>query len=193
MDKLAKKAESYASFKADFVITTIDLQDKSETSDKGTIFIKENKYLLYMPGMDTYYDGKTVWTHLTDVQEVNITEPGKDNSFLFGNPGQLFTFYQKDFKCFYSGDAEVNGKNLKMIELVPVDLKKEYSKIKIWVDDQALEMKSIRYYGKNGYHYTIDIKDFKTGLSLTDDFFIFDPKKHPEVEMIDMRKASTEG
>jgi outer membrane lipoprotein-sorting protein len=187
LSQVTKKAESYKTMKAVFVIHTIDLQEKTEGQDQGTLFIKGDKYRLQLPEMETFFDGKSVWTYMADVKEVNVTNPGKGDDFIFTNPKQLFSFYENDFKSFYIGESEIKGTNLQEVELVPKDLGKEYSKIKLWIDDNKQQVNSIRFYGKSGIHYLIEIESFETGIPLADDFFIFDPKKHPEVEVIDMR------
>jgi outer membrane lipoprotein-sorting protein len=42
-------------------------------------------------------------------------------------------------------------------------------------------------FNKDGNVYTLSMKNMKTDLNLTDDYFKFDPAKYPKVEINDMR------
>ena len=73
-----------------------------------------------------------------------------------------------------------------IIDLYPKDLNKGFSRIRLFIEKEKLELYSIRYFGKDGIHYLLLLTGYKTN-ELPDSWFQFDISKHPNVEVIDLR------
>ena len=101
------------------------VEDKKEGSrfqNEGEIVLKGDKYKLNLLGTTIYYDGKTMWNHIIDVEEVNITEPTEEEmEFFFSKPSRLFFIYESDFKIKYVGETTENNRTLYDIDLFPSD------------------------------------------------------------------------
>src|SRR5437762_3249435 len=67
---VSAKYKSYKSVKATFIINVENAKDNSKDVQKGTIYLKGNKYKLEVAGQDIVSDGKTRWTYLKDANEV---------------------------------------------------------------------------------------------------------------------------
>ncbi len=188
LDKVSAKTKSYKTFKAEFTSTLENLQEDIKETYKGTIFIKGAQYKLLFMGAEIFSDGNTIWTYLTEEEEVNINEPNKEDESFLSNPTKIFTIYEKDFKYKFVNEKFQKGRALYEIDLFPIKRDKAYSRIKLKIDKTKMQIFSIKYYGKDGNHYTIEILKFTPDIEMNDKMFIFNEKEHPDVEVIDMRE-----
>lgn len=186
LDKVSAKMKTFTTVQADFVSTMENLQDNIKETLKGTIKLKGNMYKLEISGTEIFTDGKTMWTYLKDANEVNISEPDpNDDSSL--NPAKIFKIWESDFKYKFVKESFEKALALYEIDLYPINKDKTYSRITLKIDKDKLTIASIKYVGKEGNNYTIDIQKFTPNNPFTDNLFTFDEKAHPGVEKIDMR------
>jgi outer membrane lipoprotein-sorting protein len=186
LDKVSAKTRSYKSISADFTFSMENLQEDISETNTGTILIKGDKYKVSLMGVDTYFDGKVIYTYMEEAEEVNITEPDPEDEETL-NPATIFTIYEKGFKYRYIGEAAKDGKTFYEIDLYPENRDKPYSRIKLQILKDDLTLYSLRQIGKDGNNYTVVVNSMKTNIPLDDSAFIFDPAKHPDVDVIDMR------
>ncbi len=185
LDQMAARTEKYGTIHLHFTITTIDQQNNTREEREGELYVKKEKYRLSFLDTESWFDGKTLWSYLPDADEVNITEPDPGESSFFSNPSRLFSGYQQHYKYLYLGTDSETGDHI--IDLVPMELNRDYSKIRISVDPKSYQLVTARYFGKDGIHHYLQITEFDASSKKPDSFFVFNPKDHPGVEVIDMR------
>jgi outer membrane lipoprotein-sorting protein len=151
--------------------------------------MKGEKYKLDFRNSVIYYNGKTMWSYLKEVNEVNISEPAEnpDNQDIMNHPNQIFELYEQDFKYKYKGTESKNNHNLYVVDLFPKDLDKDYSRIKLKVEQENYRIHSAKVFGKDGSRYTFIINKLTTNKPIKNSTFEFDKSAHPDVEVIDMR------
>lgn len=189
LDKVAEINRSFQTIKASFQLTVIDLQQDSKEVFDGNIALKKGMFKLELMDNITFYDKTTVWNYLPDVQEVNINAAEDVDigySFLT-NPASLFAMYKEDFKYRLIGEKNIEQEIQYFIDLVPKERDSEYSSIKLLISKKDLLLQSATFMGKDGIHYIIKIIRFEHDINLEDSYFRFDPGKHPDVEVIDLR------
>lgn len=187
LNKVSSKIKSYTTIKADFIFTSDNPRGDIKNSSHGTIFLKNKKYKLILMENEIYFNGKTLWNYLIDVNEVNISEPDEEDESFFGDPANIFTFYEKDFKYKFIGEKTEDGKNLVEIDLFPINPEKNYFKITLIINKSEMQIYSIKYYGNDEGNYTIKIKKITPNIEMKDSMFIFNEEEHPGVEVIDLR------
>ncbi|NOY36609.1 MAG: outer membrane lipoprotein carrier protein LolA [Chlorobi bacterium] len=187
LDAVAEKTHSIEPFRLTFTFTTINLQDNSESSYKGSLVLYGKKYLLKTEDSEIIFDGQTLWNYLPDADEVNITNPDPEDHSFFTDPGQLFTNFKQRFKYHYVDKQTVGGKSLLVIDLYPVDLAESYSRIRLQVDEKQMVLHSAHYFGKNGTHYILRIEKTEPNIKVSPGYFTFNPADHPDTEIIDLR------
>jgi len=187
LDKVSNINRNFKTIQIDFTFTLNNPKTKASETNTGWVALKGKSYRLHMPalGMDVYSDGKTTWSFLTASNEVNITEADPESDAAL-NPANLFTIYEKGFRNTYIGEENVAGKPSFVIELVP-EAKKEYTKVRLYIDKSKYEINKAISYNKDGNAYTLTLKNMKTNQILADDFFKFNPAKFPKVQINDMR------
>ena len=186
LDAVSSKFKTYKTVKASFTLKVENAAGKAQGTKNGTVQMKGNKYRVSLEGQDIYCDGRTIWTHDRAAKEVQVST--LDNSSGSITPQKLFTnFYDKDFLYIMNPEKKVGAKTLQVIELTPVDKSKPFFKVVIEVDKAAKNIQSTKVFEKNGNRYTYSIGSMSTNMDIPDATFVFDPKKNPGVEVIDLR------
>jgi outer membrane lipoprotein-sorting protein len=183
----SEKMQSYQSIKADFKFTLENLQEGFSDTHKGNLVFKEKKYFLDLMEMEVYFDGSTKWQFIPKANEVTISGPSKVEGGFLEDPTQIFRNYEKDFKSKLIADRVEKGVGIYEIELLPLNLNATYKSIKVVLKKQNLNPVSIKYFGKDGVNYIIDVNNFKTNIPIKDDQFVFNPSKHKGIVIVDMR------
>jgi outer membrane lipoprotein-sorting protein len=185
--EVSKKYRSYKTIKSNFTFTVANKQAQVNESQKGILYVDAaaNKYKVSMSDKDLISDGKTQWTYLKNDKEVQVSDAASNDDAL--NPARVFTMYEKGFKYLYTGERKVGSKVYQMIDLSPTDTKKPYFKIRLSIDKVAKQIASVLIFDKNGSNYTYNITAFSAGTAVPESTFVFDAKKYPGVEVVDLR------
>jgi outer membrane lipoprotein-sorting protein len=188
LKSLAEKHNSYDNLTADFTFHFKSLQSDQQKEWSGTIIMAGEKYKLELRNSTMYYNGETLWNHLHGPNEVNISEPPKDeNADIINHPYKIFDIYNKDFKYQYIEQRTTGNQELHVIDLYPKDLDKDYSRVRLFLTSGDVQLHAAKIFAKDGSRYRIEINNLKTNQSVPDSTFVFDEKAHPDAEIIDMR------
>ena len=186
LDKLSKATKSYNSIKATFTYTLENKKENNSESQDGGLLLKGNKYKLEIAGQEIICNGSTLWTYIKDAEEVQINEPEYEEGSI--SPANIFTVYESGFKFRFHSEEEYEGRTCQIVNLYPIDAnEKPYHTIRLFIDKAKNQLASIKIMGKEGDNYYYTINSFATDLELTDADFEFDPSKHPNVEVVDLR------
>ncbi len=186
LDQMATKNNSYATIEAAFTLTIDNRQSNIKNVHEGTIKVKGQKYILDILGTRTYFDGRTIYSWVKDADEVNISEPSPDDDSAL-TPTKMFGSYETGYKLRYRGEVETSGTTCDEVELFPEERGGNIARIKIDIDKQSSNIKTLMQQGKDGISYTVEITKLITDKTIDDKEFVFDRAAHPDVEVIDMR------
>ena len=100
---------------------------------------------------------------------------------------KIYEIYQKDFKYLYIQDKTENGVAVEEVDLVPENKDAQYFKIKLLIKKKEKVIQSLTMFDKGGNRYEYTITKFVPNANVPDSYFTFDAKKHPGVEVIDLR------
>jgi outer membrane lipoprotein-sorting protein len=186
LDNVSKKVKALKSLKANFTITITGAKNAKPQTKKGNVYMKGDKYYVSLSGQEIYCDTKTIWTFMKESNEVQISSfDPNENSFT---PSKLFTnFYDKEYIYKYEGEQTVGGKKVDVINLTPTNKSKQYSKVELMIDKAQSVVAGGKMYEKNGNVYQYSVSGYTPNPALTDNMFTFDTKKHPKVEVVDLR------
>lgn len=185
--QVSKKYKAYDVVKTDFTFTIENPDAKIKESQPGTLYVKPkaNKYKVVLKEQELISDGKSQWTWLKEDKEVQLSEV--DNSADAFNPAKIFTIHEKGFKYLHTGDSKVGSKTYHNIDLTPMDGNHSFFKVRLRIDKATKLINNAVIFDKNGNRYTYAIKTFTPNVKVGDAFFTFDAKKHPGVEVVDLR------
>jgi len=186
LDKVSQNMKTYKTIYAEFGLELKNSQENVDDKRGGKIWIKGNKYKVDMGNVQTYFDGKNVWTYVKESNEVNITSPDDDDEDAI-NPAKIFDIYKDGFKVRFVQDRFEDTRPLYVIDLFPKDKSKSFSRIRLKVDKSKNEIYEFDRFDKDGNIYIIKIFRLYKNKPLNDSMFVFDKKKHPGVEVVDLR------
>ena len=187
LDKVSAKAEKYSSLKIEFNMYIEDLHSGKRDTYTGNAAYRSGLYKLDIMGQVVFSDGTTNWTYLKDAEEVNITD-NEENETTMMNPQSLLKDYKSKYKVKYIADKFEKNRPLVEIDLIPKTIEnKKYSKITLKVDKTKKQIYSVRYIGKDGVNYLIELFKFVENPSIPDSQIKYSKSLYPDAEVIDMR------
>ena len=86
LDEFSDHLDTYQTVKAKFTFTDINLREDIRDSYEGEITFKGDMFRLNILDTETWFNGKTLWNYLPDVNEVNVTEPDQEDDVILNNP-----------------------------------------------------------------------------------------------------------
>jgi len=186
LDGVSAKFKTFKSVQANFSYKVENAAGKALSSKTGSIQMKGTKYRISFSGQEVYCDGNTVWNYDKAANEVTISKLESSASTV--TPQKLFTnFYDKDFLYMLNGEKKSGGKTLQEIEMTPVDKSKPFHKVYLQIDKAARTIYSTKVLETAGNRYTYTVTSMKTNVTVADNIFVFDKKKYPGVEEVDLR------
>lgn len=184
LDAVSLKFKTYKSVSAKFSLKIENAAGKNLGVKTGSVYMKGVKYRINVTGQEIFSDGSNVWTYDKASNEVTISRLDPSANSL--TPQKLFTnFYDKDFLYKLNGAVKLNGKNLKEVELTPIDKTKPFHKVLVYVDNNAINTTKI--FEKTGNRYTYSTNALVSNGTIAEAMFVFDAKKYPGVEVVDLR------
>jgi len=186
LDAVSAKFKSFKTVTAKFNLKIENAAGKVQGSKSGIVNLKGTKYKIGITGQDIFSDGNTTWTYDKSANEVQINKVEKSATTI--TPQKMFTnFYDKDFLYKTNADVKIGGKMMQEIELTPIDKSKTFFKVLVAVDKTTKSIRQTKVFEKNGNRYTYSIVSMTTNTALPDALFVFDTKKYPKVEVVDLR------
>ena len=186
LDNVSAKFKTYKSVEANFTLSITDANGKIEGTKKGVVYINGSKYRVNISGQEIYSDGNNIWTYDKSANEVQITRFDPSSNTI--TPQKMFTnFYDKDFLYKLNGETKQGKKTIQEIELTPVDKTKTFFKVLVDIDKASKNIASTKVFEKNGNRYIYTVTSMKTNTNLPQSLFVFDAKKYPKVEVVDLR------
>jgi len=188
LDKVSEKTRSFESVAADFVFSMKNEEMEIDESNKGSIIIKGQKYLVDLPevGIKMLSDGTTLWNYMKDGNQVTISNLEDTGNDLM-DPSSLFTIYEKGFNSKFVEEKKTGSKTVYVIDLFPDGNEFEVSKIRVLIDKSSLMIHSALLFGTDENLYKIEVKKMDTDKNYSDSDFIFDPSEYDDIEEIDLR------
>jgi outer membrane lipoprotein carrier protein len=188
LDDVSKTTKAYKTITAEYEQIILNKEKKQVDKQEGKIQVKGTKFKLEIPGNTIVCDGKTVWTHNKDAQEVSIKnfEPNAEEGL---DPTKIFTLYETGYKYKYEKEEKINGVTYHVISLFPTikPEKKKFHTIKLFIDKNKKQVCEIKMLMKDGGTQTYTIKSMKPNENLADAVFVFDTKGFKPEQIVDER------
>jgi outer membrane lipoprotein carrier protein len=186
LDNVSAKFKTYKSIVAGFSLKIENSSGKTLGTKTGVVNMKGSKYRISASGQEIYSDGSNIWTYDKSANEVQLTK--FDASANAITPQKMFTnFYDKDFLYKLNGETKQGKKTIQEIELTPLDKTKTFFKVIVDIDKGSQSIVGTKIFQKTGDRYTYTVTSMKTNTNLPEELFVFDAKKYPKAEVIDLR------
>jgi len=186
LDAMSDKYSKISTYKATIVSSLVNEIDGINEKMSGEITVKGNKFRLKIDGQEIYNDGSTVWTYLSEVNEVNIDNHDPEEELI--SPSKIYNAYKKGYKYVHLSESTVSGSVCDEVDLVPENAKdSQFFKIKLFISQKDRGLVRWTIFEKSGSKTIYDINDFKSGMTVSDAYFRFNKSEYPGVEVIDLR------
>ncbi len=151
-------------------------------NSSGVIIMSQQRFTIQSEPIKCWYDGKTQWSYLSQVGEVNITEPTAEE-LVMTNPYAAL----KKIDSNYVADLAVEGGNYKLT-LVPKTNTEFATQIVLTINKSTKQITKALFHNQDNSKYIITIGNYRTDSKYTDKVFSYDPSQLPAgVPVIDLR------
>jgi outer membrane lipoprotein carrier protein len=187
LEAVTTKFKTFKAVQAKFTLRIENAAGKSLGSKTGSVSMKGMKYRVSITGQEIFCDGTNVSTYDPSSKEVTITKVDPTSNAI--TPQKIFAddSYDKDFLYKLNDPKVVNGKTIEEVELTPIDKTKSFFKVLVQIDKATQTIVSTKIFEKTGERYTYSISNMNTKAAIGDDEFVFDAKKYPGTEVVDLR------
>jgi outer membrane lipoprotein-sorting protein len=180
LDNVIKEYDNSKGVSANFNISSESNGYVSEIS--GNIFLNGNRFAFTTDEMECGYDGETLWSYIKNNEEINLSIPEEDEIINI-NPYLLLKNYNSRFKCSFAGK---NG-DLETILLTPKNDADNIQSVKVSINSKLLYPTRIEVVNKDSSKIVIKVTNYNSRINVDNSKFIFDKKKFPNIEVIDLR------
>ncbi len=186
LDGMSKKFQAMNGFTASFDFT---FQDNSGSSDRqtGEIAVKGEQYRLKLPDQEIFNDSKTVWTFIQTgtYKEVTINDASQMEGEL--TPSNIYRMYESGYNYKLVGEKQFQGKTAQLVELTAIKAGAPFEKVTLRIEKATNNLLGWEMYDGQGGVFSYAFTNLKTNVSLAANYFSFDVKQHPGIEVIDLR------
>lgn len=158
---------------------------KAVTADgtvNGSLVLAGQKFKLVSPDMQIWYDGQTQWAYCPSTGECNITTPTPEELQQV-NPFVIINAFRRN----YTARLVSSTGGFKTLQLTSKSAKADIRKVILKLDDKTRYPREITLTDRRGANTRISITSVKAGKALANSVFVFDKRKYPGVDVIDLR------
>jgi outer membrane lipoprotein-sorting protein len=186
------KYKSMGAVEVEFTLTTRSPKIKADEPESkyievlnGKIWLKGNQFKIVLNGNEVYCNGKDIWTYIVKNKECQLNEYVESDQVF--SPSKIFNLVESGYPHQIKEKKNFKGKNVTVIEMLPGTRKVSFFKIDAAIDDNTKEVLEVKIYEKNGVHYIYNISKLTVLQNISSSDFAFDAKKHPGVNIVDLR------
>lgn len=188
LDDVSKKYSSFKTIKADFILTGAnEIESGAGYNEKGRVYLEPGtkKYKIETAQQAFISDGKTQWSVMKDIGEVQITNVNPDDPSI--SPSNIFSFYKTGYRTELKNQETVKGQALYVIDLTPLDEGQNVSKIRMRINKSTNFIYDATISDKNGNTYTYKLSNIETNRTFSPGIFSFYKHNYPDLEIVDLR------
>ena len=179
LELASKQMESYENIQFEFNYELKNSIEKINQDSSGKVTVSGKKYKLNFLEAIQLFDGKALYTIVTENEEITITHEGEDEDFGI-NPKKLLQFYKEGYDFYWDISQKVRGKNIQFVKLIPTQDEDGIKSLLVGIDTQLNHIYKLIEVGDNGTVTTLSIEKMEVNVSLTEDFFSFNEADYPD-------------
>lgn len=184
LDKASAKLDGWKTLKIKFGVT-ISAPESDPISQKGTIYVKGEKYMLDITDQEIYCDGINITSYLKEDNECYKSLVADSEEEIM-SPIELLTIWEEGYKFRYDDTQEYAGETCHAIFLYPKDPSdSQFHTIKLLVNDARSEVVYVYLKGRDGTNMKYKLVKMEKDVEIPDSKFVFNEAEHPGVECYD--------
>lgn len=185
LDATAAKLGSLKGIRSNFEIAQFNGANQSSDTMKGTILLSNNKYKVEAPGATiTWFDGKTQWVYIPENEEVNVSEPSKEEQATM-NPYAFIGLYKKGYN-YSMTKTTLRGTTVYEVRLTAESASADIQEARLDISLDYIPISVRVRQGKKTWT-RIRVSGLQGKQKFTKDTFTFPSSQYPNAEVIDLR------
>lgn len=181
INNIITQAKSKA-IKTNFTLSVSEKNSLNLQSTSGVITIKANKFILVMNEMKVWFDGKTQWAFVDQINEVSITEPTEQELATI-NPISILSGFKAKSKIQFGSLKSKDNYNIIMTPKIKSDI----TNVEVISTKKTGKLVSIKLTNKNKSTTLLTVNNYQTGITVSDEEFIFRKEKYKGITINDLR------
>ncbi|MBO7160343.1 MAG: outer-membrane lipoprotein carrier protein LolA [Paludibacteraceae bacterium] len=186
LDKTSNLYKQSTGTEMSLKISIDDAQTGQQTSVNGNLKTRDKRFVLSTSFATMNFDGTNLYIYQPDVNEITISSPA-ESEISDMDPTQIMSMYSEGYQIPKPEYSTENGKKIAIVSLYPEDKAEDFHRLSLKIDLSNYCPLQITTYGKNGMTNTIDILKIDTNKNFSEKELIFDLKKYPKAQIIDIR------
>jgi outer membrane lipoprotein-sorting protein len=166
------KFDKLQDFSADFVYS-LENPSNSNTNvtEKGILHYSKGKYTVILEGQEIFCDGKTIWIHIPEDEEVTILDSDSEEGFSIE---KIFSLYEEGSKARYDGAQTIEGRPMHKIYIAATDKNLEFNQARMWINRSTNLLEKAVITNRRQINTIFEFSNIKTNQGLPPSTFVFD-------------------
>jgi outer membrane lipoprotein-sorting protein len=125
-------------------------------------------------------------TYIKETNEVNLQDfdPAATGDL---DPTKIYSAYKKGFKYAYVQEKKEGSQLYDVVELTPTNKNSQVSKVQLQINRNDKSISNWKIFQKSGEKVTYKVDQFQPDIAVADNFFTFNAKQYPGVEIVNLR------
>ncbi|SHE78503.1 hypothetical protein SAMN05444278_105183 [Psychroflexus salarius] len=179
ISEVLSKVKAYDNIQVEFSYILENTQEKLKQETRGSLSLKDEKYLLNLMGTTQLFDGEKIYTIIPEDEEITISNynPENDNQLT---PSKMLTFFEEGY--IYKNDILQNkdGRKIQYVKLIAKDSEADMQEALIGIDQMTKHIYNLIQSQDNGTRIEIRVTKFKPNQPLSTNMFSFDESRYPD-------------
>ncbi len=180
LDDVSSNLISFENLSFDFSYILENRPENIRQETNGSATISDNLYKIIFLGNEQIFDGEKIYTIVPENEEIMISSPEDSSDFGLLNPSELFVFYKTGYSYQWDIKQSVKGVPIQYIKLIPSEENLDIKYLLIGIDLRSKLIYKLIEIGKSDTITTLTLKNIRTNLNLSQDFFSFETDKYPD-------------
>ena len=180
LDDVSSNLISFENLSFDFSYVLENRPENIRQETNGSATISDNLYKIIFLGNEQIFDGEKIYTIVPENEEIMISSPEDSSDFGLLNPSELFVFYEMGYAYQWDIKQSVKGVPIQYIKLIPSEENLDIKYLLIGIDLRSKLIYKLIEIGKSDTITTLTLKNIRTNLNLSQDFFSLDTDKYPD-------------
>ena len=179
LDEVSKTISGFQNLTFDFTYVLENRQENIRQETKGSANISGDFYRLNFLGNEQLFDGEKTYTIIPENEEITISSLEDDNDFGI-NPSKLLVFYREGYAFQWDIKQNVKNRIIQFVKLIPIEENKDLKYLLLGIDLKTKTIFRLIEITTSQTRTTLTLKNLKTNMTLSPDFFDFDVSKYPD-------------
>ena len=181
LDKVVAGIKADAPVRMDYSYSVYDDDGEMLQSDKGVIYIDDNRYALLMQDMKVWCNGATQWSYMREIDEIYVTDASSDEA---QNLCPLYVI--ESYRDGYDVSLAEKGKDWS-VKLQAKDDEADVKSVELFISKDNNRLVAMLIHMSGQGYLGVKLDGYTPSCGVDNGIFECPLDEYPAVEVIDMR------